>query len=82
MRLSATSRSTGENSPEVVSFYDSDTGSIQYLVIDSKTRKGALIDIVQGFDPASGSTDKSGPEEILRYIAACNAGKFFDYVHH
>lgn len=68
MRLSATSPSTGSNSPDVIGFYDTDTGSIQYLVIDPKTQKGALIDIVQGFDTASGSTDKSGPEEILRYV--------------
>lgn len=50
------SSSCGEGSPKVVGFYEPDTGSCQYICIDEATKKAALIDVVQQFDPASAST--------------------------
>lgn len=64
--LSRTSPSTGPGSPEVIGFYDRDTGSIQYLAACPETRKAALIDIVMTFDPQSASTDSASAEAILR----------------
>lgn len=67
MTLCKTSKSRGAVSPNVTGFYDKDTGSIQYLVSDPSTRKGALIDIVLGFDPASASIDPGSVDDILAY---------------
>lgn len=66
MTLSRTSPSRGPDSAEVIGFYDDDTGSIQYLAIDPWTRRGALIDVVQGFDPGAASISTDGAEAILR----------------
>ncbi len=67
MTYSRTSVSRGDGSPEVTGFYDADTGSIQYLVTDPKTRKAALIDTVLTFDPESATTDPSSADAILRF---------------
>lgn len=67
MGISRTSRSKGGGSPDVTGFYDDDTGSIQYLVCDPQTRKGALIDTVLTFEPESASTDTQSVEKILRF---------------
>lgn len=48
--------SRGTGSPQVVGFHEPDTGSCQYLVWDPETRRAALIDVVQEFDPRSAST--------------------------
>jgi glyoxylase-like metal-dependent hydrolase (beta-lactamase superfamily II) len=61
------SRSRGTGSADVVGFYDDDTGSIQYLVSDPQTGKGALIDAVMGFDPAHASIDPQGISRIIEY---------------
>ncbi len=63
------SRATGPGSPRVVGFYEEDTGSVQYVVIDEKTRQCALIDVVWQFDPAAASTDTAAAEEILQFVA-------------
>lgn len=70
MPLSRTSPSRGPKSAEITGFYDKATGSIQYLAADPTTRKAALIDIVQGFDPASAATDTEAAEHILRFAEA------------
>lgn len=67
MILHKTSPSRGPGSPEVTGFYDEDTGSIQYLVSDPKTGKGALIDPVMGFDPVQAATDPTAIMEILDF---------------
>lgn len=64
------SPSRGAGSADVTGFYDEATGSIQYLVSDPETRKGALIDVVMGFDPAHASTDSTGAEQILDHAAS------------
>ena len=50
------SPSRGTGSPEVVGFYEPDTGSCQYICIDRASGRAALIDVVREFDPASAST--------------------------
>ncbi|MFP7672590.1 MBL fold metallo-hydrolase [Marivita sp. S0852] len=67
MTVSRTSQSTGSGSAEVTGFYDADTGSIQYLVVDPNTRKAALIDTVLTFDPESASTKTDSVDAILRF---------------
>ena len=63
------SESRGAGSPTVVGFYEADTGSCQYICIDEETRKCALIDVVQRFDPKSFATDFSHAQWALDYIA-------------
>ncbi|AKI00196.1 Zn-dependent hydrolase, glyoxylase [Hoeflea sp. IMCC20628] len=67
MIIHRTSRSRGPGSAEVTGFYDEDTGSIQYLVSDPQTGKGALIDVVMGFDPADASTDSNAAEQVVDF---------------
>lgn len=62
------SESRGPNSPRVVGFYEPDSGSIQYVAICEATKKAALIDVVQGFDPASFATDTAPAQEILDWV--------------
>jgi glyoxylase-like metal-dependent hydrolase (beta-lactamase superfamily II) len=70
MVISRTSKSNGPGSPEVVGFYDDDTGSIQYVVIDKSTGKAALIDIVQTFDVKSASISTQNADMILSFVKA------------
>ena len=60
--------STGPGSPWVVGFYEKDTGSVQYVAIDEATRKCALIDVVQDFDPRSARTGTESAQEILDFV--------------
>ena len=66
--LHKTSPSNGASSPRVDGFYEPDTGSCQYVVIDEQTRKAALIDIVRDFDPASARVSNQSAEEILDFV--------------
>lgn len=72
MILHKTSSSRGAGSADVTGFYDKDTGSIQYLVSDPETRKGAVIDTVMGFNPAHAATDTHCAEDVLRFAEAEN----------
>lgn len=56
--------------PMVRGFYDSRTGSIQYVVSDPDTRRCAIIDPVYDFDEKSGATDTGNADRILDYIRA------------
>lgn len=62
------SESSGPASPRVAGFYEADTGSIQYVAICETTKKAALIDVVQGFDPASHATDMAPAQEVLDWV--------------
>jgi glyoxylase-like metal-dependent hydrolase (beta-lactamase superfamily II) len=66
--LKKESPSRGEASARVVGFYEEDTGSIQYVVVDESTSKCALVDAVMGFDPASAATNTDAAEEILKFV--------------
>ncbi|SNR49065.1 MBL fold metallo-hydrolase [Puniceibacterium sediminis] len=63
-----TSPSTGPASPRVDGFYEPDTGSVQFVVSDPATKQAALIDIVQDFDPASGSTAFRSAQTALDFV--------------
>jgi len=54
--------------PHVKGFYDSRTGSIQYVVTDPATRRCAIIDPVYDFDEKSGSTATTHADAILAYV--------------
>jgi glyoxylase-like metal-dependent hydrolase (beta-lactamase superfamily II) len=62
------SESTGAGSPRVAGFYEPDTGSIQYVAVCAATKKAALIDVVQGFHPASAATDMGPAQEVLDWV--------------
>lgn len=53
-------------------FFDSDTFTLTYLVIDESTRDTVVIDPVLDFDPPSGKVRDQSLQEILNYIAANN----------
>jgi len=62
------SPSTGPASPDVVGFYEADTGSIQYLVSDPVTKAAAIIDAVWNFNPQHARTSTESIDEILRFV--------------
>jgi len=76
--FSNTSPSKGPGSPDVTGFYDKASGSIQYVVADPATKKAALIDVVQDFDPAEARTRHDSAREILDFVA--NEGLEIDWV--
>lgn len=55
--------------PEVTGFYDQRTGSIQYVVADTETKKCAIIDPVLDYDEKSASTATTHADAILKFIA-------------
>ncbi len=67
-----TSPSRGPGSPDVTGFYDTDTGSCQYVCADPKTGAAALIDVVRGFDPKSAETNQDQADRILDFVADKN----------
>jgi glyoxylase-like metal-dependent hydrolase (beta-lactamase superfamily II) len=62
------SPSTGKGSPDVWGIYEADTGSVQYIMADPVTRKAALIDVVQNFEPKSAKTSFASAEEVLALV--------------
>jgi glyoxylase-like metal-dependent hydrolase (beta-lactamase superfamily II) len=68
MRAKRRSPSTGPDSPDVMGFYEPDTGSIQYVVSDPEARKAAIIDAVWDFDPVHARTDTRSADEILAHV--------------
>lgn len=55
--------------PLVEGFYESRTGSIQYVVVDQATKKCAIIDPVLDYDEKSGSVATHSADQLLNYIA-------------
>lgn len=58
--------------PEVTGFFDSRTGSIQYVVADTETHRCAIIDPVLDFDEKSGAVATDSADQILADIDARN----------
>ena len=54
--------------PDVKGFYESRTGSIQYVVSDPTTGRSAIIDPVLDFDEKSGATATRSADMILNYV--------------
>ncbi len=55
--------------PEVTAFYDSYTGSVQYVVSDPETADCAIIDPVYDYDERSGETSTRNADRILDHVA-------------
>ena len=60
------------NIPDIQAFFDEATFTVSYLVSDPATKRGAVIDPVLDYDPASGEVDIASVEAIL--AAARNSG--------
>lgn len=55
-------------SPIVQGFFDSNTNTVSYLVIDPKSKHCAIIDSVLDYDAASSSTDDKSAVRILKTV--------------
>lgn len=55
--------------PRIRAFFDEATFTVSYLVWDSQTRHGLVIDPVLDFDPASGEIDTKSTETVLAAVA-------------
>jgi glyoxylase-like metal-dependent hydrolase (beta-lactamase superfamily II) len=53
---------------DVLSFFDSATGSWSYLVVDPHSRQAAVIDPVLDYDAASARTARSGVDRLLQAV--------------
>jgi glyoxylase-like metal-dependent hydrolase (beta-lactamase superfamily II) len=54
--------------PEVLSFFDTATHTVSYLVSDPATGAAAIIDSVLGYDAASGRTDFKAADQIIAAV--------------
>ena len=55
--------------PEVLSFFDTATHTISYLVSDPATGAAAIIDSVLGYDATSGRTDFKAADQIIAAVS-------------
>lgn len=62
------SPSRGPGCPDVIGIYDDASGSIQYIAADPDTKKAALIDVVQDFDPEAARSRFDSAGEILGIV--------------
>ncbi len=53
--------------PNVTAFFDSATNTVSYVVSDPNGSSAAIIDSVLDFDYASGNTDTSSADRIIKY---------------
>lgn len=54
--------------PAIKAFFDKATNTVSYVVHDPKSLRGAVIDSVLDYDPASGRTSFSSADAILAYV--------------
>jgi glyoxylase-like metal-dependent hydrolase (beta-lactamase superfamily II) len=54
--------------PEVRGFFDPDTFTVSYVVIDPATKKAAIIDSVLDFDAPSGRTKTKSADQLIAYV--------------
>lgn len=61
----------GKTAPavDVAAFFESRTGSLQYVATDPRTARCAIIDPVLDFDPKSGSVATTSADAILAHVA-------------
>jgi glyoxylase-like metal-dependent hydrolase (beta-lactamase superfamily II) len=57
-----------EQAPEVISFFDAQTYTWSYVVVDAATRHCAIVDAVMNFDQASGTTSFESADEIIACV--------------
>lgn len=58
---------------QVEGFFDTATQTISYLVLDTATRRCALIDSVLDFDPKSGHTATTSADALIARVAELQA---------
>ena len=56
--------------PQVESFFDHDTNTVSYVVIDPATRHCAIVDSVLDYDPAAGRTRHQGARRLVDFVRA------------
>lgn len=54
--------------PAIKAFFDKATNTVSYVVHDSQSLRGAIIDSVLDYDPASGRTSFSSADAIIAYV--------------
>jgi glyoxylase-like metal-dependent hydrolase (beta-lactamase superfamily II) len=60
--------------PVIKAFFDHDTNTVSYVVHDPETLRGAVIDSVLDYDPASGRTAFSSADAIIAYVGEKELG--------
>ena len=60
--------------PVIKAFFDHDTNTVSYVVHDPETLRGAVIDSVLDYDPASGRTSFSSADAIIAYVGEKELG--------
>ena len=63
---------TAYKAPEIRAFFDHDSNTVSYVVIDLATKKAAIIDSVLDFDYASGMVSYNHADMIIDYVASQN----------
>lgn len=54
--------------PKVYEFFDPNTFTYSYLVVDPKTQQCAVVDPVLDYDPASGRTSYASADKLITFI--------------
>ena len=54
--------------PQVEAFFDEDTFTVSYVVIDPATKRCAIIDSVLDYDPKAGRTGRESADRIIEYV--------------
>ena len=65
-------RASQNTRPIVKSFFDEATFTATHIAHDPKTLKGAIIDSVLDFDPASGRSSKKSADAVISYVREKN----------
>ena len=58
---------------QIEHFFDTDSSTFSYIVLDTVTRECAIVDCVLGYDPKSGRTSHAGADEIIARVKALGA---------
>jgi glyoxylase-like metal-dependent hydrolase (beta-lactamase superfamily II) len=58
---------------QVEGFFDPDTWTVSYLVLDTKTKQCALLDSVLDYDPRSGRTSTTHADRLIARVHALGA---------
>jgi len=61
----------GNKLPEIKPYYDEDTNTVSYLVIDPETKAAAVVDSVLNFDYVAGAISYEQADEIIKAIKGC-----------
>jgi len=62
-------RGARQASPVVREFFDEPSFTFTYVVHDPASKRGAIIDSVLDFDPASGRTATDAADSVIAYVA-------------